>query len=315
MEKQGIYLHKFSPVMIDIPKYLEQGDTIGIVATARKVSREELEPAIKLITAEGFKVKLANNLFEEDNQFAGTDQQRAADVMQMVTDDEVKAILCARGGYGSARILDYLDYDAIKAHPKWFCGYSDVTVMHALYNRLGIASLHSTMPINFPKDGSTSASTQSLFGSLRGTHATLAAEASPLNVCGEAEGILVGGNLSLIYSLMATDLQHDTEKKVLFIEDLDEYLYHMDRTMLSLKQSGILDQLAGIAVGYLNDMNDNTIPFGKTAEEIVHEHTQLLGIPVGFGIPAGHLEPNYAMVFGERYRLSVNESGSLLKIQ
>lgn len=300
--------------MIDIPQYLEQGNTIGIVSTARKVSPEEMEPAIKLISAEGFKVKLANNLFEEDNQFAGTDQQRAADVMQMVNDGEVKAILCARGGYGSARILDYLDYDAIKAHPKWFCGYSDVTVMHALYNRLGIASLHSTMPINFPKDGSASASTQSLFDSLRGKHAPLAAAASPLNVSGEAEGILVGGNLSLIYSLMATDLQHDTERKILFIEDLDEYLYHMDRTMLSLRQSGVLNQLAGIAVGYLNDMNDNTIPFGKTAEEIVHEHTQLLGIPVAFGIPAGHLEPNYAMAFGERYRLSVSESGSLLKI-
>lgn len=301
--------------MVTIPKYLEQGDTIGIVATARKMSPEEVEPAVKLITAEGFKVKLANNLFKENNQFAGTDQQRAADVMQMVNDGEVKAILCARGGYGSARILDYLDYDAIKNHPKWFCGYSDVTVMHALYSKMGIASLHSTMPISFPKDGSANLSTQSLFDSLRGKHTTLAAAANPLNVCGEAEGVLVGGNLSLVYSLMATGLQLDAEKKILFIEDLDEYLYHIDRTVLSLKQSGMLSRLAGIAVGYLNDMNDNTIPFGKTAEEIVHEHTQHLGIPVAFGIPAGHLEPNFAMVFGRQYRLSVAESGSLLKIQ
>lgn len=301
--------------MITIPEYLGCYDTVGIVATARKISREELEPAVKLLADAGFKVKLADNLFAENNQFAGTDQQRAADVMQMVLDDEVKAILCARGGYGSARIIDYLDYKAISRNPKWFCGYSDVTVMHALYNKLGIASLHSTMPINFPKDGSPSPSTQSLVDSLKGSHTTLTAKANPLNVYGKAEGVLVGGNLSLIYSLMATGLQLDTEKKILFIEDLDEYLYHMDRTMLSLKQSGVLSQLAGIAVGYMNDMNDNTIPFGKTADEIVHEHTRNLGIPVAFGIPAGHLEPNYAMIFGEKYTLSVTESESLLKIQ
>ena len=301
--------------MITIPKYLEQGDTIGIVATARKVSPEELAPAIRLLSNEGFKVKLGSNLFKEAHQFSGTDQQRAADVMQMVADPEVKAILCARGGYGSARILEYLDYEAIRNNPKWFCGYSDVTVMHALYTKLSIASLHSTMPINFPKDGSSNPSTQSLVDSLKGKHTALAAEANPHNVYGEAEGLLVGGNLSLVYSLMATDLQLDTNQKILFIEDLDEYLYHMDRTMLSLRHSGILGQLAGIAVGYMNDMNDNTIPFGKAAEEIVYEHTQHLGIPVAFGIPAGHLEPNYAMVLGKRYRLSVNDTGSLLKIQ
>jgi muramoyltetrapeptide carboxypeptidase len=302
--------------MITIPPYLERGDTIGIVATARKVSPEEMEPAVKLLTDAGFRVALGRNLFADDNQFAGTDQQRAADVMQMVNDSAVKAILCARGGYGSARILEYLDYDAIAAHPKWLCGYSDVTIMHALYGHLGLASLHSTMPINFPKDGAVNnPSTQSLIDSLCGRHTTLAAEANPLNVQGEAEGILVGGNLSLIYSLMATDLQLDTEKRILFIEDLDEYLYHMDRTMLSLRQSGVLSQLAGIAVGYLNDMNDNTIPFGKTAEEIVYEHTHRLGIPVAFGIPAGHLEPNYTMIFGERYHLSVGEGGSQLMVE
>ncbi len=301
--------------MITIPRYLEQGDTIGLVATARKISPEEIEPAAMLLSNAGFKIKLADNLFAEDNQFAGTDQQRAADVMQMVNDPEVKAILCARGGYGSARILDFLDFDAVKANPKWFCGYSDVTIMHALYHKLGIASLHSTMPINFPKDGSTSPSVQSLIDSLTGKHTTLTAAANPLDIAGEAEGVLIGGNLSLIYSLMATDLQLDTNKKILFIEDLDEYLYHMDRTMLSLKRSGILNQLAGIAVGYQNDMNDNTIPFGKTADEIVREHTQHLGIPIGFGIPAGHLEPNYTLVFGERYKLVVGPSGSQLKIQ
>lgn len=300
--------------MITIPKYLRKGDTIGIVTTARKVSSEEMAPAIKQLTHEGFNVVLGRNLFEADNQFAGTDEQRAADIMQMVTDPSVSAILCARGGYGSARILDYLDYQAIKANPKWLCGYSDVTVIHALYQHLGIASMHSTMPINFASDGSATPSTQSLMDSLQGKHNALTAKPHKLNIEGNAHGSLVGGNLSLIYSLVGTELQCDTAGKILFFEDLDEYLYHIDRMVLSLKQSGIFSQLAGIAVGYLSDMNDNTIPFGKSAEEIVFEHTQNLGIPVAFGIPAGHFEPNLSLVLGASYTLSVTKEGSLLSI-
>jgi muramoyltetrapeptide carboxypeptidase len=301
--------------MILQPPSLKRGDTIGIVSTARKIAPEELEPSVRLLEDEGFKVVFGDNLFAADNQFAGTDKQRADDVMRFVRDSSVHAILCARGGYGSARILRYLSYDDIKSNPKWFCGYSDVTVMHALYQYLGMASLHSTMPINFPKDASANESTRSLVDTLLGSPSVANAAPNSLNIFGEAKGRLVGGNLSLIYSLIGTPLQVVPEGSILFIEDLDEYLYHMDRTMLSLRQCGLLSRFSGIAVGYLNDMNDNTVPFGKTAEEIVYEHTYDLGIPVAFGIPAGHLEPNYTLMLGKSYTLTCSEEGAKLQVE
>lgn len=297
-----------------IPEYLKQGDTIAIVATARKISGEEVEPAARLLRKLGFKVKLADNLFNEDHQFSGSDEERANDLMQMVNNPEVRAILCARGGYGTARILDYLDFNAIASNPKWLCGYSDPTTLHLLYNKLGIASIHSTMPINFPKNGDYRASIRSLVNLLCGKNGDIATEHHPLNIAGIAEGELIGGNLSLLYAMQRTPIEVNPQNKILFIEDLDEYLYHIDRMMLNLSQSGVLSKLNGIIVGHLNDMHDNTIPFGKSAEEIVREHTCHLGIPVGFGIPAGHLEPNLALCFGRTYRLEVGATATHLRL-
>lgn len=296
-----------------IPQYLSAGDTIGITATARKISREEVMPAVRIFENLGFNIKLATNLFVEDNQLAGSDTQRAASFMEFITDDTIKAIICARGGYGTVKILDYLDFDKIANSPKWICGYSDVTVLHLLYNKLGLCSIHSTMPINFPKDDSSSKSVQSLLNMLYGAESPISANEHPLNIHGECNGELIGGNLSLIYALQGTDLHLNPDNKILFFEDLDEYLYHIDRMMVNLKMSGILNRVSGIAVGYLNDMNDNAIPYGKNAEEIVYEHIKELGIPVAFGLPIGHLEPNMALCCGKSYTMRVTDYGTLLQ--
>ena len=295
-----------------IPPYLKQGDTIGIVATARKISREEVEPAAKMLQNFGFRVKFASNLFSENNQFAGSDEERAADLMQMIDNTDVKAILCARGGYGTARILPHLDYSAIVRNPKWLCGYSDPTVLHLLYNKLGIASVHSTMPINFPKDGINNDSVQSLINALTGKSSQIEAKPHAQNIQGSTEGILIGGNLSLVYAMQRTEIEVKPTNKILFLEDLDEYLYHIDRIILNLRQSGVLKMLKGIVIGHMNDMHDNAVPFGKTAEEIIHEHTKDLQIPVAFNFPSGHLEPNMALLFGRMHKLDATQNGTRL---
>lgn len=295
-----------------IPPYLKPGDTVGIVATARKISREEVEPAAKMLQHFGFKVTYASNLFSENNQFAGSDEERAADLMQMIDNADVKAILCARGGYGTARILPYLDYRAIVRNPKWLCGYSDPTVLHLLYNKLGIASIHSTMPINFPKEDISNDSVRSLINALTGKPSQIKAKPHSQNINGSTEGVLIGGNLSLVYAMQRTKIEVNPSNKILFLEDLDEYLYHIDRIILNLKQSGILKKVRGIIVGHMNDMHDNAVPFGKTAEEIIHEHTQELQIPVAFNFPSGHLEPNMALLFGKMHKLDVDQNGTRL---
>jgi Uncharacterized proteins, homologs of microcin C7 resistance protein MccF len=294
------------------PPYLQHGDTVAIIATARKISPEEIQPSIDILNHFGFNVVVGKHLFSVDNQMAGNDQERASDFMEMLHNPDVKAIICARGGYGTARLFDYIDFKDILKYPKWLCGYSDVTALHLLYSKLGISSIHSTMPINFPKDGESSESAQSLIDALTGVFPSIHAEPSSLNIAGRCDGVLIGGNLSLLYAMQRTDAELDSRDKILFIEDLDEYLYHIDRMMLNLRQSGVLEKLKGIVVGYLSDMNDNLVPYGKQADEIVHEHCTNLGIPLAFGFPAGHKEPNLALAFGQAYSLQVDGSTSVL---
>lgn len=298
--------------MTIVPPYLKKGDTIGIVASVRKVTAEEIKPAQQLFAHSGFDIKLSNNIFEEHNQYAGTDEQRAADFMQMILDDNVKAIICARGGYGSIRLVDFLDFDAIQRNPKWFCGYSDTTVIHTILNSMDIQSLHSTMPINFPPDGLLNISTASLIAALTGEKIAINASYNDLNIPGSVTGELVGGNLSLIYSLSGTPFQAKAKNKILFLEDLEEYLYHIDRMMINLALCGTLADVSAVVVGYMNNMNDNKVPFGKTAEEIIHEHVAKFGIPLAFGLPAGHLEPNYTLKFGAQYQLNISKNGTTL---
>ena len=290
-----------------IPEKLKVGDKIGIISTARKITIEELSPAIKTLERWGLKVVLGINLFQEDDQFSGTVVQRTADLQSMIDDDIVKAILCARGGYGTVQIIDSIDFTNLKKNSKWIVGYSDVTVLHSHLNNLGIASLHATMPINFESNtkGSLSSLKNSLFGNLN----RIECKTHPLNKFGKIEGDIVGGNLSILYSLLGSQSNIDTIGKILFIEDLDEYLYHIDRMMMNLKRNGMLGKLKGLIVGGMSDMNDNSIPFGKTAEQIILECTKNYDFPICFGFPAGHLSDNRGVILGINSVLEISKNG------
>ena len=290
-----------------IPEKLNIGDKIGIISTARKITIEELRPAIKTLESWGLKVVFGINLFQEEDQFSGTVEQRTADLQSMIDDNSIKAILCARGGYGTVQIIDSIDFTNLKINSKWIVGYSDVTVLHSHLNNLGIASLHATMPINFKSN--TKESLSSLKNSLFGNLNSIECKAHPLNKFGKIEGDIVGGNLSILYSLLGSDSDIDTTGKILFIEDLDEYLYHIDRMMINLKRNGMLGKLKGLIVGGMSDMNDNSIPFGKTAEQIILEYTKNYDFPICFGFPAGHLSDNRCVRLGINSVLEISKNG------
>lgn len=291
------------------PSYLKKGDKIAIVACARKISRDELQPAIDILKSWGLEVVLSRYLFSEDNQFSGTDSERAEDLQTMLNHVSVKAVICARGGYGTIRIIDKIDFTRFIQHPKWIIGYSDITVLHSHIHSIGIETLHATMPINFTKNKEA---LETLRKALFGERLFYEVEKHLLNKAGDAEGELVGGNLSLLYSLTGSVSDIDTKGKILFIEDLDEYLYHVDRMMINLKRSGKLDHLAGLIVGGMTDMKDNAVPFGKTAEEIILDAVQEYNYPVCFNFPAGHVDRNLALYFGKNVKLHVDEKVDLI---
>ncbi|MES2287689.1 MAG: LD-carboxypeptidase [Bacteroidota bacterium] len=290
------------------PSFLKKGDKIGIIAPARKISKEEIQSAIDIFNAWGLEVVLSKNLFNAANQFSGTENERAEALQIMLNDDSIKAVISARGGYGTIRIIDKIDFTNFKKHPKWIIGYSDITVLHSHINNFGIETLHATMPINFAKNAEA---TETLYKALFGGQLNYQFESHPLNRKGEAEAELIGGNLSLIYALTGSVSDIDTKGKILFIEDLDEYLYHVDRMMLNLKRSGKLDHLAGLVIGGMTDMKDNTIPFGKTAEEIIMDAVKEYNYPVCFNFPAGHVDKNLALYFGKKAKLKVSETVEL----
>jgi len=290
-----------------IPQKLKVGDKIGIISTARKISLQELKPAITILESWGLEVVLAENIFEEDNQFAGAVKQRTTDLQSMINNDKIKAILCARGGYGTVQIIDNIDFTNLKKNPKWIVGYSDVTVLHSHLHNLGVASLHATMPINF--ENNSTESLQSLKNSLLEKSNRIECKSHTLNCLGQVDAEIVGGNLSILYSLLGSNSDVDTEGKILFVEDLDEYIYHIDRMMINLKRNGKLAKLKGLIVGEMNDMNDNEIPFGKSAEEIILEYTKEYDYPICFSFPAGHINDNRCIKLGVSSVLKIAENG------
>ncbi|MCU0432347.1 MAG: LD-carboxypeptidase [Bacteroidia bacterium] len=295
-----------------IPPFLKPGDTIAIAAPARKIAREELEPAAEMLRGFGFRVVYNEALFGAENQFSGSDAARTADLQHWINAADVQCILSARGGYGTLRIVDSLDFAALEPHPKWIAGFSDVTVLHSHLHTLGHATLHCTMPINFGKDAE---SVRTLVDALCGRtlHYTAANTTAAPNRTGIAEGILTGGNLSLLYALNGSASAVNTRGKILYIEDLDEYLYHIDRMMLSLKRAGHLSGLAGLLVGGMSDMKDNAVPFGKTAEEIIFDAVREYDYPVAFGFPAGHESRNMALRLGVVTKLEVADGECSLR--
>ena len=295
------------------PQYLKPGDTIGIIATARKISPEEIEPALKKLSEWKFNVVLGKNIYAISNQYAGDDEQRASDLQEMLDDMNIKAIFIARGGYGTLRIIDKIDFSKFVKNPKWIIGYSDVTVLHShIHKHYGIETLHAAMPFNFPPNGQNNNALNTLRKVLSGEKPEYETEANVLNKIGKGKGILIGGNLSLLYALSGTPSDIDTAEKILFLEDLDEYLYHIDRMMMQLKRSGKLKNLAGLVVGGMTEMKDNFVPFGKSAYEIIAEAVAEYNYPVCFGFPAGHIEDNRALIMGRKVMLDVSERSILL---
>lgn len=292
------------------PETLRKGDQIGIISTARKISNEELIIAKETFVDWGLEVVFGENLFQEHHQFAGTDRQRAADLQWMINNPNIKAIICARGGYGTVRILDLVDFSELQANPKWIAGYSDITALHSTLHNLNISSLHSTMPINFSNN--TNNSLQSLKQALFGNPISYSFPTNQLNRIGHTEGKVIGGNLSIIYSLLGSNSDINTDGKILFLEDLDEYLYHLDRMMMNLKRNGKLYNLAGLIIGGMSDMNDNTIPFGKSAMEIIAEAVSEYDYPVAFNFPAGHIDNNNAILLGQTAKLTTSLNNSNL---
>ncbi len=297
-----------------LPASLKPNDKIAIVATARKVSSDEMSRAAEVLKGWGLEVVYGNNLYRHENQYAGSDAQRTEDLQNALNDDSIRTILFARGGYGTVRIIDKIDFSAFEKNPKWLIGFSDITVIHShVHTNFGIQTVHGPMAINFPK--APAHVLDSLKNILFSAGHKIEAIHHQMNRRGKTKGILVGGNLSLLYALNGTDSDIDTKNKILFIEDLDEHLYHMDRMMMNLKRSGKLANLNGLIVGGMNDMRDNTKkfgfqtdnPFGKTAEEIISESVAEYDYPVSFNFPAGHIENNYPLILGSEIELNVGE--------
>ncbi len=288
-----------------VPLKLKKGDTIAIAAPARKVSKDELQNACTVFEQWGLKVLLHPKLFSECNQFAGEDNIRAEVFNDYLKNTEVKAIIAARGGYGSVRIIDRIDFSLLEKYPKWIIGYSDITVFHSHINRnFGLATIHATMPINMQPHNIDIESVDSLQKILmESEELNYTCKLHTLNRVGEAEGELVGGNLSVLYSLLGSSSDINTKGKILFIEDLDEYLYHIDRMIQALKRADKLSHLQALIVGGMSDMKDNAIPFGKSAEEIIKDAVAEYTYPVIFNFPAGHLSVNKALLFGGNYTI------------
>ncbi|MDR1023925.1 MAG: LD-carboxypeptidase [Prevotellaceae bacterium] len=291
------------------PASLRQGDTVGICAPARKVSSDEIRQAMQTMELWGLRVKLGKNLVAEHNLFACADEQRAADLQTLIDDTDVRAVFFARGGYGSARLLQKINFSGLRTSPKWLVGYSDTTAFHLALYRLGVESLHAAMPFKF----SDTASVESLHTALFGQNIGREFAPHELNVEGVAAGRLTGGNLSIIYSLQATPYALLPDDAVLFVEDVDEYLYHLDRMALNLALSGKLGKIKALLVGGMTNMKDNAAPYGKSAYEIIYEHVRPLNIPVAFGFPAGHQTPNMALSLGRKVQLTVNSERAELR--
>ncbi len=289
------------------PQSLQKGDLIIIVSPARKISLLEIKPFIKVLEKWGLNVLLGKNILKEDNQYSGTDKQRVEDFQFALDHKKSKAILCARGGYGSVRIIDKLDFTNFIKNPKWVIGYSDITVFHEHINQLyDISTLHATMPIDHKR------ATPETFESLRKVlfGETYSIESKDVEIYKSAnnkiKGKIVGGNLSIIYSLLGSKSSINTDNKILFIEDLDEYLYHIDRIMQNLKRNGLLTNLKALLVGGMNDMNDNTIPFGKNAKEIILDICSEYKYPLIFNFPSGHIDDNRSIIFNKECEIKLN---------
>ncbi len=295
------------------PPFLNRGDKIGISAPGRKIKQSDVEVAINIFESWGLHIALAQNLFSTDHSYlAGTDEQRLSDFQTMMDDDSIRAIICARGGYGSTRILDQLDFASFLKNPKWIAGFSDITAFHLKLSNLNVASIHSTMPILFSKKESVD-SIESLKNIIFGDPQNFLLEPHLSNRKGKGFGKLIGGNLSLILDSMGTSSELNTEGKILIIEEVDEYLYKLDRMMVQLKRTGKLDNLNGMIIGHMTNIKDTELNFGESVEEIICHHSSTFHFPIAFNFPTGHENPNLAWMHGSTAQLDVTKEAVSLQ--
>ena len=320
---KGVYLYaklsrfsKFETYMIiTVPSYLQKGDIIGLVCPAGYMPEDRVAACRQTLVDWGYQIKVGSTIgSQSENYFSGTDKERLKDFQQMLDDDAVKAILCARGGYGTSRIIDQIDFKKFIRQPKWIIGYSDVTVLHNhIYSNFFISSLHAPMAGAFNDQGFENEYVRSLKNALEGKKIKYSCPQHEFNRRGEAIGELVGGNLALLAHLVGSDSDIKTKGRILFIEDVGEYLYNLDRMMVQLKRSGKLNRLAGLIVGGFTDMKDTERPFGNTAYEIIRNAVSEYDYPVCFGFPVSHGKENLALKIGVGYKLKVSKNKMTLE--
>lgn len=295
------------------PAYLQSGDCIGILCPAGSIPLEKVEIAIQTIEKWGYQVKLGTTVGTQDFSFSASDGDRTRELQDMLDDPQLKAILCARGGYGVSRIIDNIDFTGFCQHPKWVIGFSDITVLHAALQKQNVQSIHGPMAAAFGKGEEGIPFIQSLKKVLEGTPQIISSEVHLLQKNGKTKGELVGGNLCMMTHLIGSSLQMDTHGKIVFIEDIGEYHYNLDRMMIQCARAGIWENIAGLVVGGFTDLKDASKDFGKDAYQIIHSYTSSFQYPVCFDFPISHGLANYAIKEGGIYTLEVTDQGVTLQ--
>jgi len=302
---------------ITTPPFIREGAIFGLVSPAGKIDPEVIQKAEKFLADRGFRSRRAAHADSQHYQFSAADSNRATDMQLMLDDPEIEVIWCCRGGYGSSRIIEKLDFSGIAKHPKWIVGYSDITVFHSTLSGLyNMTSIHGPMPVNLP-DNPREEGPQwgHLLSLLQGQELTIKTDKNPFNIPGTAKGRLIGGNMSLLAAMRGTPYDFDPAGKILFIEEVGEQIYHLDRMMQNLKSGGKLEGLAGVVIGHLTHMQDNSTPFGLSAKGVIHEKVHSLGIPVLFDFPAGHEKPNEPLLMGGQIEMEVNSRGGMVRMR
>lgn len=301
--------------LIEHPPYLKKGSVVGITCPSGYVSEDRVRFAVETLKLWGFQVKVGKTVGSEHHYFSGTDEERKQDLQQVLDDPNINAILMGRGGYGLSRIIDELDFSKFQLNPKWICGFSDITVLHNhIHRQMQLPTLHSPMCGSFTPDTINSAHIKRFYASLIGESQHYHTEPHKLNRTGTTTGILTGGNLAILTHLVGSASDIEMHGKILFIEDIGEHLYKVDRMMLTLKRAGKLKDLRGLVVGGFTEMEDTDRPFGQTVEELIWDKVAEYDYPVCFGLPAGHIDENHTLTLGMAHKLNVTTQGGQLHL-